>query len=357
MIIGLYPEPKGQARALGAFSFSAAAGGSVGLVVGGLVTQALSWHWVFLVNVPIGIATWLTARRTLDETPRQGIDKGADYIGAVLSISGLMLSVSAIVGAADRGWTSARTLSTAGLAAGLLAGFIWRQNVTAKPLLPMRVFGSRRFAGGNVVLALLISGMFSFQFLTALYLQRVLGYGPSTVGLAIVPVALGIAVMSLFAFPRLIARFGLRPVLLAGLAMLALGLALLARLPVDGTYVTDILPALTLLGIGFGVAMPALTSLTMSEVQEQDAGIASGMFNTTQQVSGALGLAVAASVAAAHTSTAVIPGAGLPEALTRGYTSAFAFAAGLVATAVPAAFVLLRHDRREATADVFTKLP
>jgi Na+/melibiose symporter-like transporter len=288
------------------------------------------------------MVTWLVARRTLDESPAQGLRSGADLGGAMLSIGGLMLAVSAIVGTAEHGWTSARTLATAGVALLLMIGFIRRQRLVSMPLLPLRVFHTGQLAGGSVVLALLVGGMFSFQFLTALYLQRVLGYGPSTVGLAVVPVAVGIAVMSLVVFPRLIARRGLRTVLLGGLTMVATGLGLLARLPVDATYLTDILPALTLLGIGFGIAMPALTSLAMSGVGDRDAGVASGIFNTTQQVSGALGLAAAASVAAARTSTTLGHGAELGHALTDGYTTAFTLAALLVTASLVAARLLLR---------------
>ena len=294
MIVSLYPEPRGQAKAIGAFSFAAAAGGSIGLVLGGAIAQALSWHWIFLVNVPIGVVAALAALRVLDDSPGLGLRAGADVPGAALATVGVMLGVSAIVGTAENGWTSTGTLGQAALAIALLAGFLARQRWTRIPLLPLRIFRARGLAAGNVVLALLVAGMFSFQFLTALYLQRVLGYTPGLVGLAIAPVAVGIGAISLFVFPRVAAHVRIRALLMIGLTMLAAGLLVLTRLPVDGRYVTDVLPALSLLGLGFGLAMPALTTLAMEGAPREDAGVASGLFNTTHQVSGAFGLAVAA---------------------------------------------------------------
>jgi EmrB/QacA subfamily drug resistance transporter len=348
MIVALYPEPGKQARAIGAFSFSAAAGGSIGLVAGGAIAQALSWHWVFVVNVPIGIVAVILALRTIEHQPGLGIRAGADGPGALLATGGLMLGVSAIVGTADHGWLSVRTLVPAGLAGLLVGGFVVRQASAATPVLPLRLFRSRSLSAGNVVLALLVGGLFSFQFLTALYLQRVLGYDPGAVGLAIAPVAIAIAVMSLFAFPRLVARIPGRSLLLAGLALLAAGLGLLTRLPVDGRYLRDVLPALVLLGVGFGLAMPALTSLTMAEVPDGDAGVASGLFNTSQQVSGALGLAIAASLAATRTDRALADGVATAGALTEGYLLAFTFATGLVIASLLAAWLLFKPSPEPA---------
>jgi EmrB/QacA subfamily drug resistance transporter len=350
MIVALYPEPGKQARAIGAFSFSAAAGGSIGLVAGGAIAQALSWHWVFVVNVPIGIAAVVLALRTIEHQPGLGLRAGADGPGALLATGGLMLGVSAIVGTADHGWLSVRTLVPAGLAGLLVGGFVARQSSAETPLLPLRLFRSRSLSAGNIVLALLVGGIFSFQFLTALYLQRVLGYDPGAVGLAIAPVAVGIGAMSLFVFPRLIARIPGRSLLLVGLVLLAAGLGLLTRLPVDGRYVGDVLPALVLLGIGFGLAMPALTSLTMADVPGHDAGVASGLFNTSQQVSGALGLAIAASLAAARTDRALTDGLATATALTEGYTLAFTFATGLVVASLLAARLLFKASPDPAPA-------
>jgi EmrB/QacA subfamily drug resistance transporter len=340
MIVALFPEPGKRSVAIGAFSFAAAAGGSIGLVAGGLIAQALSWHWIFVVNVPIGVLAVVLALRTIEGRPGLGLAAGADVPGALLATAGLMLGVSAIVGTAEHGWGSGRTLGSSALALGLVAGFVIRQRSVATPLLPLRLFRSRRLSAGIIVLALLIAGMFSFQFLTALYLQRVLGYEPAAVGLAIAPVAIGIGLLSLVVFPRLLARVGGRPLLLVGLGLLTVGLGLLTRLPVDGRYVEDVLPALTLLGVGFGLAMPALTSLTMADVPERDAGVASGLFNTGQQVSGALGLAAAASLAATRSGRAEAGGVATAPALLEGYTTAFTLATGLVAVALIVAAVL-----------------
>jgi len=342
MIVALYPEPGKQARAIGAFSFSAAAGGSIGLVAGGAIAQSLSWHWIFVVNVPIGIGAIAFALRTIEHQAGLGLRAGADVPGALLATGGLMLGVSAIVGTADHGWSSARTLLTAGSAVLLIAGFVARQATAVTPLLPLRLFRSQSLSAGNLVLALMVGGIFSFQFLTALYLQRVLGYEPGAVGLAIAPVAVGIAVLSMFVFPRLVARMPGRSLLVTGLALLAAGLGLLARLPVEGRYVSDVLPALVLLGIGFGLAMPALTSLTMADVPEREAGVASGLYNTSQQVSGALGLAIAASLSAARTDRAAGDGLASASALTEGYTLAYMFSAGLVTAALLAAWFLFK---------------
>ncbi|HEX8802629.1 MAG TPA: DHA2 family efflux MFS transporter permease subunit [Acidimicrobiales bacterium] len=345
MIVRLYPEPGGQGRAIGAFSFAAAAGGSIGLIVGGLLTQALSWHWIFFVNVPIGLLVLAAARRLLARDRGLGLAAGADVAGGALVTSGLMLGVYAIVGAADRGWLDATTLAVGGSSLALLAAFAVRQATAARPLLPLRLLRSRDVSGANAVQVLLVAGMFGFQFTSALYLQRVLGYEAAQVGLAILPAAVAIGALSLGASARLGARFGSRAVLLPGLALIVVGLALLARVPVDGRYAADVLPGVLLAGVGFGLGFPALTTLAMSGASADDSGLASGLFNTTQQVGGALGLAVLATLAAARTDSLAAAGGGTAAALTGGYRLAFGVAAGLAATALVLAAVVLRRPR------------
>src|SRR4051794_15577819 len=294
MIVTMFPKPADQAKAIGIYSFVASAGASIGLLAGGALTEAINWHWIFFVNVPIGIATGVAALRLIKHEEGIGLDKGADVPGAVLIVSSLMLGVYTIVGAADHGWGSTRTLGLGAISLALLAGFIAREATAKQPLMPLRIFRARTVAASNVILALMVSGMFGMFFLGALYMQRVLGYDSIEVGLAFLPVALAIGAMSLRFTPRLVMRFGAKATLLPGLVLMATGLGLFARSPVHATYVTDILPVMLLLGVGAGLSFPSLMTLAMSGATESDSGLASGLVNTTQQVGGALGLAVLA---------------------------------------------------------------
>ena len=342
MIVTLFPDPREQARAIGAFSFSAAAGGSIGNIAGGLITEAWGWHGVFLVNVPLGVLVVALTLRAVPTDRGLGLAAGSDVAGALLVTSGLMLGVYAIVGAAEHGWTGGPTLATGGLAVLLLLAFVMRQSTAATPLLPLRLFRSRNLAGANAVQALMVAGAFTFMFLTALYGQRVLGFGPGAVGLAILPAALVIGVVSLGLSARLDAMVGPRALVLAGLGLMAVGLALLARLPADGRYATDLLPAIVVLAGGFGVAMPALTGLAMAGATPADSGVASGLFGTTQQVGGALGLAVMATLASSRTDGLLGAGTGEVAALSAGYRLAFGLAAVVVVLALVLAAAVLR---------------
>src|SRR5215213_9731159 len=297
MIVTMFPEPREQAKAIGIYSFVASAGASIGLLAGGVLTQGLSWHWIFFVNVPIGLVTGVLALRLLAPEAGAGLRAGADALGAVLVTVALMLGVYTIVQAGEHGWGSLHTLGLGAVALALLGGFVARQATAATPLLPLRLLRSRAVAGANAVQVLMIGGMFGVFFLGVLYLQRVLGYDAIEIGLAFLPVSLGIGGFSLFLSPRLILRFGPRAVLIAGLASLAAGLALFSQVPVDGRYVTDVLPAMLLLGAGAGVSFPSLMGLAMSSATPADSGLLSGLVNTTQQVGAALGLAVLATLA------------------------------------------------------------
>ncbi|MFE2412058.1 MFS transporter [Kitasatospora sp. NPDC059408] len=330
MIVTLFPEPRERGRAIGAFSFVGAAGASVGQVLGGVLTQALGWHWIFLINLPLGLAAALLAVRVLAADSGPGLRAGADGLGAALITAALMLGIYAIVGTGEHGWASARTLGLGALSLALLAGFLLRQARAAHPLLPLRTFRSRNVSGANAVQLLMVSGLFGFQILIALYLQNVRGYGAAATGLAMLPAALAIGTVSLALSARLNARFGERPVLLAGLVLLVAALALLIRLPADADYVLDLLPTM-LLAAGFGLAIPALTALGMSGAGPADAGTASGLFNTTQQVGGALGVAVLTTLADRSSDSPV-----------GGFRVAFAVAAGLLVLATLLAAVVLR---------------
>jgi EmrB/QacA subfamily drug resistance transporter len=342
MIVTHFPGPAGRARAIGAFSFVGAAGASIGSVLGGVLTEAVSWHWIFFVNLPIGTAAALLAVRVLDRDEGLGLRAGADTLGAVLVTGGLMLGVYTIVQTDRFGWTSARTLGCAALALGLLAGFAVRQATAGAPLLPLRVFRSRDVTGANLVQVLMVSALFGFQILIALYLENVRGYGAAKTGLAMLPAAATIAVVSLGLSARLIGRFGERRVLLAGLALLVAAIGLLTRLPADAVYVRDLLPTM-LLGGGFGLAISALTGLGMSGAGPADAGVASGLFNTTQQVGGALGVAVLSTFAASRAQRLLAAGRTRPAALTGGFHVAFGVGTGLLVVAFAVAAAILRR--------------
>jgi len=342
MIVTMFPEPKDQAKAIGVYSFVASAGGAIGLLAGGALTQALNWHWIFFVNLPIGIAAGVFAVRLLDSDEGQGLRHGADVAGAALITSALMLGVYTIVEATRYGWVSAHTLGLGAVAVALLAGFLVRQARAANPLLPLRLFRSRNVSGANLIQMLMVAGIFGMFFLGSLYLQKVLGYDPLQIGLAFLPVALAIGTLSLGFSARLTTRYGPRAVLLPGLGLLVTGLVLFARTPVDASYVTDLLPAMLLLGIGAGLAFPALMTLAMSEATPSDSGLTSGLVNTTQQVGGALGLAVLATLSTSRTDNQLARGAASDAALTNGYHLAFVVGAALLVAAIVAAATILR---------------
>jgi len=301
MIVTMFPKPGEQMKAIGVYSFVASAGASIGLLSGGVLTQALDWHWIFFVNVPIGVVTLALALRMVPRDVGLGVRHGFDASGAALVTAALMLGVYAIVGAETHGWASGRTLGLGVVALALLAAFVWREATASTPLLPLRILRSRNVAGANLVQALLVSGALGMFFLAVLYLQRVLGFDALETGVAFLPVSLVIGVLSLGFSARLNMRFGARTVLVPGMALVALGLAWLTRAPVDGSYAVDVLPAMLLLGTGAGVSFPALMTLAMSGASETDAGLASGLVNTTMQVGGALGIAVLATLASGRT--------------------------------------------------------
>jgi EmrB/QacA subfamily drug resistance transporter len=342
MIVTMFPEPGEQARAIGVFSFVAAAGASIGLLLGGVITQAINWHWIFFVNLPIGVATALLAVRLVGRDVGIGLRRGADVAGAVLVTSALMLGVYTIVKTQSYGWASARTLGLGALSITLLAGFLAWEARTTNPLMPLRILRSRNVAGANLVQMLFVAGMFGMFFLGSLYMQRVLGYSALQIGLAFLPVALLIAGFSLGISPRLTMRFGARATLIPGLALGAVGLALFTQAPVGARYLGDLLPSMVLVGIGAGLSFPALMTLAMSSAHPTDAGLASGLVNTTQQIGGALGLAVLATVSASHTTSLLHSGHPSATALTSGYHLAWVIATGLLVAAIATALAVLR---------------
>jgi EmrB/QacA subfamily drug resistance transporter len=342
MIVTMFPRPSEQAKAIGVYAFVAAAGGAIGLLAGGVLTQAINWHWIFFVNLPIGIATGVFATRLLPNDTGIGLERGADLPGALLLVSSLMLAVYTIVEASNYGWGSAHTIGFGSVAVGLLGAFVVRQATAANPLIPLRVFRSRTVTVANLMQVLMVAGMFGVFFLGALYLQRVLHYDAIEVGLAFLPVALGIAALSLRFAAQLTMRFGAKPTLLGGLALVAAGLLLFRRAPIDAGYAVDLLPAMVLLGVGAGLVFPALMTLAMSGATPEDSGLASGLVNTTQQVGGALGLAVLATLSTTRTDSLLSHGSSTPVALTNGYHLAFTIAAALLVAAIAIGLALLR---------------
>ena len=344
MIVTMFQRPGERARAIGVYSFVASAGGSIALLVGGVLTQAINWHWIFFVNVPIGIATALVATKLLDRDEGIGFERGADVPGALLIVSALMLGVYTIVGAGTHGRGSQQTVGLGVVAAALLIAFVVRQARTPQPLVPLRIFRSRVVSAANLVQALMFAGMFGTFFLGALYLQRVLRYDAFRVGLAFLPVAVAIGALSLGFTPRLIMRFGARETLLPGLVLIGAGLLLFTRVGVDADYLSGIMPVMLLLGVGAGLSFPSLMTLAMSGVAPSASGLASGLVNTTQQVGGALGLAVIATLSTIRTDGLLAHGASTTSALAGGYHLAFGVGAGLVAAAVVLAATLLRPE-------------
>jgi EmrB/QacA subfamily drug resistance transporter len=343
MIVTMFPKPAEQAKAIGVFAFVASAGGSIGLLAGGVLTDAINWHWIFFINVPIGIVTAALAVRLLPHDKGAGFAGGTDIAGAVLITSALMLLVYTMVKpAAEDGWGSGTTLAFGAVAITLLVAFVVREATAAAPLVPLRIFRSRNITGSNLVQILSVAGMFGMFFMGTLYLQRVLKYDPLQIGFAFLPATLTMGALSLGYTDKLIMRFGARNVLVPGLVLICGGLAWFTQISADGSYVVDVLPAIVMFGIGGGTAFPALMTLAMSGVEPQDAGLASGLVNTTAQVGGALGLAVLATLSATRSDTLTAQGKSTAEALTGGYQLAFVVALGLALAALVVALTVIK---------------
>jgi len=345
LLMQLFTEADERAKAMGVYSFVCAGGGSIGVLLGGVLTDAYDWHWVFLVNLPIGAAVLGLSVALLPGAREQSAPVRLDVAGAVTVTVALMLAVYAIVGANEAGWTSAQTLGLLGAALILLALFVAIEARVAAPLMPLGLFRSPTLNAANVIGVLWSAAMFAWFFLSALYLQRVLGYSAMQVGLAFLPSNLIMAACSLGLSARIVVRFGVRWPLAAGLVCAALGLALFGRAPVDGAFLVDVLPGMLLLGLGAGIAFNPLLIAAMSDVDESDSGLASGIVNTAFMMGGALGLAVLASVAAARTGAlpAGAPGAEIAS-LNAGYR--LAFAVGALSALAAAALAVLRMPGR-----------
>ncbi|MGN2242620.1 DHA2 family efflux MFS transporter permease subunit [Frateuria sp. GZRR33] len=343
LIMDLFTEPAERAKAMGVYGFVCAGGGSVGVLLGGLLVSTLSWHWVFLVNLPIGLAVFVASLRLLPAVHGSSSDmRHLDVGGALAVTSALILAVYAIVDGNQAGWLSARTLGMLAVAVALFVLFLVIETRVRAPLVPLKLFRLRNLAIANVVGVLWAGAMFAWFFLSALYLQLVLGYGPMEVGLAFLPGNLVMAACSLGLSARIVMRFGIRRPLAGGLLVAAVGLALFARAPADGHFLVDVLPGMVLLGLGAGIAFNPVLLAAMNDVEPRDSGLASGIVNTAFMMGGALGLAVLASLAAARTGTALEAGAAQAVALNAGYRVAFLAGTGFAVLAALLGGLLLR---------------
>jgi EmrB/QacA subfamily drug resistance transporter len=342
LMMNLFTEPGERAKAMGIFGFVASGGGSIGVLLGGILTDVLNWHWIFLVNFPIGVLVVLLTFRLVPGTS-VGADRGRlDLAGAVTVTSSLILAVYAIVNANQNGWTSARTLGVLGAAAALLAAFAAIESRVRVPLMPLRLFRLRNLSTASVVGVLWAAAMFAWFFMAALYLQLVLGYSPLQIGLAFLPGNIIMGARSIGVYAKLVMRYGIKKPLATGLLFAAAGLALLVRAPVDGHFAVDVLPSMILLGIGAGTAFNPVLLAAMGDVDPAEAGLASGVVNTSFMMGGAVGLAVLASVAASRTHSLSVSGNGQLSALTGGYHLAFLLGAVFAAGAAAIGALLLR---------------
>jgi EmrB/QacA subfamily drug resistance transporter len=346
LMMNLFTEPRERAKAMGVFGFVASGGGSIGVLLGGVLTSSLDWHWIFLVNLPIGVAVIVLSSKLLPDGRGLAATGRLDVAGAVTATASLMLAVYAIVNGNQVGWTSGRTIGLLAGAAVLLALFLVVESRVASPLMPLGLFRLRNLATANVVGVLWAAAMFAWFFLSALYLQLVLGYSPLQVGLAFLPANLIMGALSVGLSAKLVMRFGIKPPLAAGLVLAAVGLVLFARAPVGGSFAVDVLPSMILLGIGAGIAFNPVLLAAMSDVAPEESGLASGIVNTSFMMGGALGLAVLASLAASRTDSLRAAGHGPLAALTGGYHIAFVVGAVFAVAAAALGAALLRAGQR-----------
>lgn len=342
IIVTEFPLAADRARAMSAYVFVSVAGGSLGLLAGGVLTQALSWHWVFFVNLPIGVGAYVLGRALIRADQGRGLEHGVDWIGSLLVTSSLMSAIYAIVAATSHGWISAQVLGLAGLAAALMAAFFTREALIDNPIMPLRILRLRGLVNASVVRGVLVTGMYSTFFLGTLYLEHVRHYGALQTGAAFLPWTITVAALSQGLTARLVARFGSLAVLIAGMAIATLGLLLFATVGAHTAYFPTIFLACLALGLGIGNAFMPLLTLAMADVPAADSGLASGITNVSQQVGGAFGLAALSTVASNHTKALLADHHGLSAALISGYHLAFLAAALTIAAGIALAFALLR---------------
>jgi EmrB/QacA subfamily drug resistance transporter len=348
LMMSLFTEPAERAKAMGVFGFVAAGGGSIGVLLGGVLTDVLDWHWIFLVNVPIGVGVYIASLKLLPTARGAASEQRLDVAGAVTVTLALMLAVYAIVNGNDAGWTSTQTLGLLAAAAVLLGVFLVIESRVQSPLVPLGLFKLRNVATANIVGILWAAAMFAWFFLSALYLQLVLGYSPLKVGLAFLPANLIMGAFSIGLSAKLVMKFGIRLPLAAGLGLASIGLVLFARAPVEGSFAVDVLPAMILLGFGAGIAFNPMLLAAMSDVSPEESGLASGVVNTAFMMGGALGLAVLASLAASRSDTLEAAGDSALAALNGGYHAAFLVGALFAASAAAIGGIFLHTSSATA---------
>ena len=351
LIMDLFTEPADRAKAMGIYGFVCAAGGSIGTLLGGVLTTAFNWHWIFLVNLPLGFVVYALCLRLLPQGTVLVARGRLDVAGALTITTALMLAIYAIVNGNQAGWTSTQTLVLIGIAALLLVLFLVIEARVRAPLVPLRLFRLRNLATANVVGVLWAAAMFAWFFISALYMQLVLGYTPLQIGLAFLPANLIMAAFSLGLSARLVMRFGIRGPIAIGMLLVGIGLALFARAPLEADFIRDVLPGMLMLGLGAGMALNPVLLAAMSDVSANESGLASGVVNTSFMMGGALGLAVLASVAAARTSELLGSGAAQAAALGSGYELAFSVGAAFAVLAALLSAVVLRARPLASTPD------
>jgi EmrB/QacA subfamily drug resistance transporter len=342
IIVTEFPQRADQAKAMGLYAFVSAGGGSIGLLAGGALTQSFSWHWIFFVNVPIGIVAFVLGSALIEENQGLGLAGGVDIIGSILITAATMIGAFAIIKSSEYGLTSARTLGAAGASLALLVGFLAVESRVANPIMPLRILRLRMLMGSSVVRGALITGMFGAFFLGSLYLERVLGYDAIETGLAFMPLTISIAALSMGGSSRLVNRFGAVPTLIGGLISIIGGLVVLATQGVGAGYFPGLFVAFTLMGLGAGTAFLPLLTIGMADAPARDAGLASGIINVSVQLFGAIGLAALGTIATNHSKALAHQGEGALAALTGGYHLAYLVAAGAVTLGILAALLVLR---------------
>jgi EmrB/QacA subfamily drug resistance transporter len=348
IVVTEFPEPSERARAMSAYVFTAVAGGSLGLLAGGALTEALDWHWIFFVNLPIGAATLALGRALIPEDTGRGLGDGVDWLGSVLVTVSLMIGVYAIVQATDHGWGSQQVLGLGALSLALMGAFLALEARIANPIMPLRILRLRGLTGSSVVRGFLVTAMYSTFFLGTLYLEHVLHYSALRTGLSFLPWTVTVAILSLGVTARLVASFGVRRVMLFGMSAVVAGLLVLSTVGLHTSFFPTIFLAYFAIGLGIGTSFMPLLAIAMADVPIADAGLGSGIVNVSQQVSGALGLAVLGTVASNHSKTLLAQGHGVTASLLGGYHLAFLIGAASAVTGIITALVVLRPGSRSA---------
>ena len=357
LIMNMFTEPGERAKAMGVYGFVCAAGGSVGLLLGGVLTSALNWHWIFLVNLPIGAAVYAMCMALLPKSKVDGTHQKLDVAGAITVTASLMLAVYAVVNGNEAGWGSVQTLGLLGGAVVLLIAFIVTELRVSTPLMPLGLFKLRNLTTANIIGVLWAAGMFAWFFISTLYLQAVLGFTPFQIGLVFLPANLIMAAFSLGLSAKIVMRFGIRRPLALGLFLGAAGLAAMARAPLDANVLVDVIPSMVLLGLAAGIAFNPLLLAAMNDVKPTDSGLASGVVNTAFMMGGSLGLAVLASIAAGRTQSLIASGTPNLEALNGGYHVAFIVGAIFAVVSAILGATLIRVNMNAAQAGAAAEMP